>query len=81
MFDETWSHHYEPESKRQSMEWCHSTSLQLKKFKMQKTAGNIIATALWDAQGIILVDFLPRGETINGEVHVETLMRLGARIQ
>jgi hypothetical protein len=30
---ETWVHHYEPESKRQSMEWKHPGSPTKKKFK------------------------------------------------
>ena len=31
--DETWIHHYEPESKRQSKEWRHPSSPTPKKFK------------------------------------------------
>ena len=30
--DETWVHHYEPESKRASTEWRHSNSPRAKKF-------------------------------------------------
>ena len=37
--DETWVHHYEPENKRQSMEWKHPQSLCKKKFKTQPSAG------------------------------------------
>jgi len=33
MGDETWIHHYEPESKRQCMEWTHPHSPTKKKFK------------------------------------------------
>ena len=33
--DETWVHHFKPESKRASMEWCHPTSPCSKKFKSQ----------------------------------------------
>jgi len=32
--DETWCHHYELESKRQSMEWRHVNSPSKKKFKV-----------------------------------------------
>ena len=35
--DETLVHHYEPESKRQSMEWKHQDSPAKKKFKTQLT--------------------------------------------
>jgi len=31
--DETWVHHYDPESKRQRMEWRHPSSPAQKKFK------------------------------------------------
>jgi hypothetical protein len=32
--DETWTHHYEPESKHQSMDWEHRHSPTKKKFKI-----------------------------------------------
>jgi len=36
--DETWAHRYDPENKRQSMEYCHKESPQPKKFKTQALA-------------------------------------------
>ena len=33
MGDETWIHHFEPDAKRQSMEWHHTNSPQKKMFK------------------------------------------------
>jgi hypothetical protein len=33
--DETWVHHYEPESKRQSVEWKHPGSPTKNKFKVK----------------------------------------------
>ena len=41
--DETWVYHFEPESKRRSMEWRHPTSPRTKKFKAQNSAGKIMA--------------------------------------
>ena len=55
--DETWVHFFEPESKRQSMEWYHTTSLRKKKFKTVRSAGKVMATVFWDAEGVIMVDF------------------------
>ena len=78
--DETWVYHFEPESKRRSMEWCHPTSSRTKKFKAQNSAGKIMATVFLDSQGVILVDFLPKGKTINSEVYIETLRKLKAKI-
>jgi hypothetical protein len=40
--DETWVHHYEPESERQSMEWKHPGSPMKKKFKTQSSAVNVM---------------------------------------
>ena len=79
--DEPWIHHYEPESKKRSMQWRHPTSPKPKKLKSQKSAGKIMATVFWDAQGLILVDFVTRGKTMNSEAHVETLQKLKARIR
>jgi len=42
--DETWVHHYGPENKRQSMEYCHKESPQPKKFKTQVPAGKVMLT-------------------------------------
>jgi len=37
--DETWLHHYDPETKQQLMEWRHSGSPCPTKFRVQKSAG------------------------------------------
>ena len=79
--DETWVLHFEPESKRRSMEWRHPNSPRTKKFRAQKSAGKIMATVFWDSQGVILVDILLKGQTINSEVDIETLRKLKAKIR
>ena len=79
--DETWVHHYEPETKRQSMEWHRTTSPRKKKFKTTPSAGKVMATVFWDSEGVILIDVLPHGETINSEVYVQTLKKLKKRFQ
>jgi hypothetical protein len=42
--DETWVHHYEPESKAQSMAWKCPKSPVTKKFKSLPSAGKIMLT-------------------------------------
>lgn len=40
--DKTWIHHYEPETKRHSMEWKHPQSPTRKKFKTQSLPENVM---------------------------------------
>jgi hypothetical protein len=63
--DETWVHHYEPESKAQSVAWKRPTSAVAKKFKSRPSAGKITLTLFWDMEGVIFVHFTPKGETVN----------------
>lgn len=79
--DETWIHHFEAETKRQSMEWHHTNSPSKKKFKAVPSAGKVMATVFWDSEGVILFDVLPHGGTINSEVYCATLRKLKKRFQ
>ncbi|XP_067649098.1 histone-lysine N-methyltransferase SETMAR-like [Haliotis asinina] len=42
--DETWLHHYEPESKQESMEWKHVTSPRTKRFKSTRSPKKVMTT-------------------------------------
>ena len=64
--DETWIHHYDPETKQQSMQWKHASSPSPRKFKVQASAGKIMCTFFWDAEGILLIDYMPHKVTITG---------------
>ena len=64
--DETWIHYYDPESKQQSMQWKHASSPSPRKFKVQASAGKIMCTIFWDAEGILLIDFMSQKVTITG---------------
>ena len=66
--DETWLYHYDPETKQQSMEWRHSGSPRPKTFPVQKSAGKFLASIFWDQDGIIHIDYLSKGQTINAEL-------------
>jgi len=69
--DETWLYHYDPETKQQSMEWWHSGSPHPKKFQVQKSAGKVFASTFWDQDGILLINYLPKGQTINSSLLVQ----------
>jgi len=74
--DETWLYHYDPETKQQSMELRHSSSLHSKKFRVQKSTGKVLASIFWDQDGILLIDCLPNGQTINVEYYSSLLVQL-----
>lgn len=79
--DETWCHYYTPETKQQSKQWKHTSSPSAKKFKATKSAGKVMATVFWDRHGVILVDFMERGTTINSDQYCEILEKLRRAIQ
>ena len=74
--DETWLYHYDLETKQHSMEWQHSSSQHPKKFQVQNSAGKVLATICWDQGGILLTDYLPKGQTINAEYYSSLLVQL-----
>lgn len=79
--DETWVHHYTPECKRMSMQWKHKGSLTPIKAKVVPSAGKIMMSVFWDAEGLLLVDFLMKGKTINAEYYSNLLVKLRANIK
>jgi len=79
--DESWVHHYEPESKQQSMQWIGANSPTPKKARTVPSAGKLMGTFFWDSEGIILIDYLPRGQTMNGAYYAGLLGKLKAAIK
>jgi hypothetical protein len=51
--DEIWVHHYDPLTKRQSVEWHHHSSASRKKSKVLTYAGNVTASIFWDNERIL----------------------------
>jgi len=74
--DESWFHHFEPETKRQSMEWRHLHSPSKKKAKRVPSAAMVMGTVFWDAEGLILAEFLEPGQIITAARYVQTLHKL-----
>ena len=71
--DETLIHHITPESIRQSAEWTAAGESRPKRPKMQTSAGKVLASAFWDAQGILFIDYLEKSRTINSEYYIVSL--------
>ena len=66
--DETWILYCTPETKQQSKQWVSPSETHL-------SANKVMATVFWDARGIIHIDYLQKGKTINGEYYPNLLDR------
>ena len=73
-------HHFPPESKAASIEGKHPSSPARKKCKTIPSAGKVLLTVFWDAQGVLLLDFLEIA-TINATRYNDTLSKLKEAIR
>lgn len=74
--DETWVHHYDPESKQESMQWHIKGSAHPKKFKVVPSAGKVMATIFWDCDGVLLIDYKEKGVNITGQYYANIVHQL-----
>jgi hypothetical protein len=58
------------------MQWKHAKSPNPRKFKVQPSAGKIMCTVFWDAEGVLLIDYMPHKETISGVYYADLLRQL-----
>ena len=79
--DETWIHHWDPESKQESMQWKHRGSPPPKKFRTRPSAGKIMATIFWDGKGILHIDYMSHKTTITSQYYADLLGRLKESIK
>ena len=79
--DETWVYHDTPETKRQSMQWKHTTLPVVTKFKKTLTQKKLMTSIFWDRKGVLLIDYMKPGTTINSDRYRETLTKLRKAIK
>lgn len=79
--DETWVHHFDPETKRQSMSWKRPSSPSIKKFRVAPTAGKVMASVFWDSEGILFIDYMPKGQTITGPYYANLIPKVREAIK
>jgi len=72
--DETWLYHYDPETKQQSTEGRRSGLPP--KIPRGKIRWKILASIFWGQVDILLIDYLPKGQTINAEHYSSLLVQL-----
>jgi histone-lysine N-methyltransferase SETMAR len=74
--DETWIHHYTPESQQQTKQQREAGCSAPKKTRSVPTARKVMALVFWDAKGILFIDYLEKGKTIMGEYYSHLLIRV-----
>ena len=74
--DETWIYHHDPLTQAEAKEWRHSDSPPHPRPRMRKTAGKVMLTVFWDADGVLLTDFLANRRTITREYYASLLNQL-----
>ena len=79
--DETWVHHFDPESKHESMERREKESQTPCKFKKTRRSGNVMASIFWDCEGLIMIDYFQNGKPISGQYYADELVRLRQSIK
>ena len=75
---ETGIPYYNPETKEQSKQWGCAGETPPIKARIAPSIGKVMISVLGDVQGIIFIDYLPKGEIINTEkyLHVSSLNSL-----
>ena len=79
--DETWVHHFTPETKQQSKQWKLPGLPPPKKAMTVPSAGKVMASVFWDADGILLIDYLQKGQRINGTYYASLLTQIREKIK
>jgi len=74
--DKTWLYHYDPETKQQSMGWRHSSSPHPKNSECKHPLEDFSPRFFWDHDGILLLDYLLKGQTTNTEYYSSLLVQL-----
>ena len=78
--DETWIHHFTPESNRQSAEWTAAGESCPKQPKRQTSADKVLASVFCNVQGILLINYLEKGRIIKSKYYIALLVRLKEEI-
>lgn len=79
--DETWIYHHDPKSKQEAKEWCEPGTSAPKRVRVQKSAKKVLASVFWDAKGILMIDYLQTGKTINSNYYCNLLEKLDEKIR
>ena len=74
--DKSWIFEYDPLTKRQSLEWKSASSPRPKKARLFKSKIKVMLIVFFDVHGIVHLEFLLQGQTINQNIYKDILRRL-----
>ena len=69
IMDETWVHLFQPETKQQSKQLKHLVSPPPNEAKTGMYASKVMASIWWDAEGVLLVDYIDNCHSMSGAYH------------
>ena len=70
---ESWIYSYDPETKKQSSQWKHAGSHRPKKARQSKSIHKLLMIPFFDSTGMIFINWVPTGQTVNKEYYAEVL--------
>ncbi|UYV60554.1 CLCN3 [Cordylochernes scorpioides] len=79
--DETWVYGYDPETKRQSMEWKGKDEPRTKKSRLCKSKNKVLLVTFFHIKGIVHYEYLEEGQTINKESYLKIMRRVRESIR
>ena len=79
--DETSVFTYDPETKRQSMQWKSTSSPRPKKTRMSRSKFKAMLIVFFDIQGVVIAEWIPSGQTVNQQYYNEVLMKLREHVR
>jgi len=79
--DESWFFQYDPESKCQSMHWKRPSSPRQKKARQRKSKFKAMMIVFFDIWGIVHMDWVSEGQTVNQVYYKEVLTNLRERVR
>jgi hypothetical protein len=58
------------------IQWTEESCSVPKKIRSVPSAGKVMVSVFWNAEGIMFIDYLEKGKTITGEYYSNLLTRL-----
>ena len=79
--DESWIYSYDPETNRESSQRKHAGSPRPKKARLSKSTHKLLMIPFFDSTGMIYMQWVPIGLTVNKEYYVKVLREFRKRFR